>query len=55
MKVTKKEVEELLGFEVQDMKVTKRTYRGKKVVKLHISVVPKKAPEYITIQIRAKE
>ena len=52
MKVTKQEIEKLLGYEIANFKITKRTYRGRKIVKLNITVQPKKYSENITVMIR---
>lgn len=52
MKITKQEVEKLVGFEVVSFKITKRAYRGKKVSSITISVIPKKEPSFITVTIK---
>ena len=52
MKITKREIEEILGYEIVNFKVTKRAYRGTKVSSLTVTVLPKKTTEQVTVTIR---
>ena len=52
MKITKKEIEKILGFEVKTFKVTKRAFKGKKVSSMTIAVEPKQEADQITVTIR---
>lgn len=52
MKITKKEIEKILGYEIVDFKITKRAYQGQKVVRLDIAVQPKQEAKQVTITIK---
>lgn len=52
MKITKKEIEQILGYEISSFKVTKRAYRGTKISSVTVSVQPKEKPEQITLTVR---
>lgn len=53
MKITKKEIEKILGYEIVNFKVTKRAYRGTKVSSMTMIVKPKNSsPGDITVTIK---
>jgi hypothetical protein len=52
MEITKKEIEQILGYEIVNFKVTKKAYRGTKVSSITVSVQPKKDPEQITVTVK---
>lgn len=52
MKITKKEIEKILGFEVKAFKITKRSFRGSKVSSMTLAVEPKQEAEQITVTIK---
>lgn len=52
MKITKKEIEQILGYEILSFKVTKRAYRGTKVSSVTVSVQPKEKSDQVTLTVR---
>ena len=52
MKITKKEIEKILGYEIAAFKVTKRSLRGSKVSSMTITVIPKQELDQITVTIK---
>ena len=52
MKITKKEIEQILGYEIIDFKVTRRAYQGTKVSSITVSVRPKEKSEQVTLTVR---
>jgi hypothetical protein len=52
MEITRKEIEKILGYEVANYKILKRSYRGRRTSTLTLSIQPKKEPEYVTVTIK---
>lgn len=53
MKITKKEIEKILGYEIVNFKVTKKAYRGEKVSSMTLVVEPKNyIPGGVTVTIK---
>jgi hypothetical protein len=52
MEITRKEIEKILGYEVTNYRIMKRSYRGRRVSTLTLSIKPKKEPEYITVTLK---
>ncbi len=52
MEITKKEIEQILGYEIVSFKVTKRAFRGMKISSITVSVQPEKEAEQIIVTIR---
>lgn len=51
MKLTKKQIETILGYEVADFKIIKKAYRGEQVRSMTVSVSPKYQLETVTMTI----
>ena len=52
MKITKKEIETILGYEILSFRIAKRAYRGTKISSVTVVVQPKKKLEQVTLTVR---